>query len=308
MRKVAINGRTVEINDKPVFQRLVLDQGYYLDGIYTAPVVQDIERDVIMSKKAGFNGARLHMKIFEPYLFYYADKLGYILWGEFPNWGLDESNKGALDAMLPEWLAAIERDYNHPSVVCWCPFNETRPSRREELYSTLYTVTKAIDPVRPFIDTSGYVHTSHTDIFDVHDYDQDPSSFRQRHMPLATGEGKVFVNHPDDEEYGGQPYMISEMGGIYWNLDEYLGAGVGGKDNWAAWGYGNNPKSLEEFYQRFEGLMSAMLDNPGISGFCYTQLTDVYQEKNGIYAFDRREKFDMDRICAAVSRKAAIEK
>jgi beta-glucuronidase len=127
-------------------------------------------------------------------------------------------------------------------------------------------------------------------------------------MPLATGEGEVFVNRRDEEKYEGQPYIISEMGGIYWNLDEYLGQGVGGKDNWAAWGYGENPTDMEAFYARFEGLMEAMLDNVGLCGFCYTQLTDVYQEKNGIYAFDRREKFDMDRIRAAVSRKAAIEK
>lgn len=308
MRKIAINGRVIEINDRPVFQRLVLDQGYYPGGIYTAPVVEDIEKDIIMSKNAGFNGARLHMKIFEPYEFYYADKLGYILWGEFPNWGLDESNPAALDAMLPEWLGAIERDYNSPSVVGWCPFNETRDTRREELFRSLYAVTKAIDPIRPFIDNSGYVHTPYTDVYDVHDYDQNTETFRQRHMPLATGEGEVFVNRRDEEKYEGQPYMISEMGGIYWNLDEYLGQGVGGKDNWAAWGYGENPTDMEAFYARFEGLMEAMLDNVGLCGFCYTQLTDVYQEKNGIYAFDRREKFDMDRIRAAVSRKAAIEK
>ncbi|MBR6806841.1 MAG: beta-galactosidase [Clostridia bacterium] len=308
MRKVAVNGKAIEINDRPVFQRLVLDQGYYPDGIYTAPTVQDIEKDIIMSKNAGFNGARLHMKIFEPYEFYYADHMGYILWGEFPNWGLDESDTGALDAMIPDWLASVERDYNSPSVVGWCPFNETRRTRREQLFKNIYTITKAIDPVRPFIDSSGYFHTRYTDVYDVHDYDQNPETFRARHLPLATGEGKVFVNNPDDEKYLGQPYMISEMGGIYWNLDEYHGGGVGGSDNWAAWGYGENPKSLEAFYERFEGLMSAMLSNPGLCGFCYTQLTDVYQEKNGIYAFDRREKFDMDRIRAAVSRKAAIEK
>ncbi len=305
MRKISINGRAVEINDKPVFQRLVLDQGYYPDGIYTAPVVEDMEKDILMSKAAGFNGARLHMKIFEPYTFYYADKLGYILWGEFPNWGLDEKDLGALDSMLPAWLEAIERDYNSPAVVCWCPFNETRDTRRPELFRTLYNVTKAIDPIRPFVDTSGYVHGDVTDIYDVHDYDQNPETLRARHMPLATGEGEVFRNFPDDEKYEGQPYMISEMGGIYWNLDDHLMKG--GKDNWNAWGYGENPKTLEEFYARFEGLMAAMLDNPGMAGFCYTQLTDVFQEMNGIYAFDRREKFDMNRIHAAVARKAAIE-
>lgn len=298
MRSVRINGYAIEINNKPVYQRLVLDQGYYEDGIYTAPTDEDLKRDIELSMAVGFNGARLHMKIFEPRFLYHADKMGYLVWGEFPNWGLDESNAASLLSVLPEWLTELERDYNHPSVVGWCPFNETGARRNKDVFRAVYNTTKAIDPMRPVIDSSGYVHVI-TDIYDVHDYDQNPESFRARYVSLETGEGEVFRNNPHEEVYEGQPYFVSEFGGTYWNIDE---------DPSAAWGYGEAPKSLEEFYTRFEGLINALLDHPKMCAFCYTQLTDVFQEKNGIYAFDRRAKFDPEILRRVMTRKAAIEK
>jgi hypothetical protein len=238
------------------------------------------------------------MKVFEPRFMYHADRLGYILWGEFPNWGLDESNPASLLSILPEWLAEMERDYNDPSIVVWCPFNETGARRNKDVFRTVYAATRAIDPMRPIIDTSGYVHVL-TDIYDVHNYDQNPESFKKAFEPLITGEGQPFVNDPRHETYEGQPYFVSEFGGAYWNLDD---------DHSAAWGYGNAPKTLDEFYERFEGLVNVLLDNPKMCAFCYTQLTDVYQEKNGIYAFDRRAKFDADKLKKIMSRKAAIER
>lgn len=298
MRSVAINGYAIEINHKPVYQRLVLDQGYFPDGIYTATEDSDLAHDIELSKAAGFNGARMHMKIFEPRFLYHADRMGYLLWDEFPNWGLDESNPASLLSILPEWLTEMERDYNHPSVVGWCPFNETGVRRNKDVFRTVYQATRAVDPMRPIIDTSGYVHVI-TDIYDVHNYDQNPESFKKAFEWLETGEGELFVNNPQHEKYEGQPYFVSEFGGTYWNIDE---------DPSAAWGYGQAPKSLEEFYERFEGLINVLLDNPKMCAFCYTQLTDVYQEKNGIYAFDRRAKFDLDRLHKIMSRKAAIEK
>ena len=298
MRSVRINGYAIEINNKPVYQRLVLDQGYYPDGIYTAPTDDDLKRDIELSMAVGFNGARLHMKIFEPRLLYHADKMGYLLWGEFPNWGLDESKAASLLSILPEWLTELERDYNHPAIVGWCPFNETGARRNKEVFRTVYHTTRAIDPMRPIIDTSGYVHVI-TDIYDVHDYDQNPETFRARYVPLETGEGEIFRNNPREEVYEGQPYFVSEFGGTYWNIDE---------DPSAAWGYGQAPKTIEEFYERFEGLINVLLDNSKMCAFCYTQLTDVFQEKNGIYAFDRRAKFDAERLHRIMTRKAAIEK
>lgn len=298
MRSVAINGYAIEINHKPVYQRLVLDQGYFPAGIYTAESDADFVRDIELSKAAGFNGARMHMKVFEPRFIYHADRMGYLLWDEFPNWGLDESNPASLLSIMPEWLTEMERDYNHPSIVGWCPFNETGPNRNKDVFRTMYQATRAIDPMRPIIDSSGYVHVI-TDIYDVHNYEQNPAEFKKAFEALETGEGVPFLNFPKHEVYEGQPYFVSEFGGTYWNIDE---------DPSAAWGYGTAPKTIEEFYERFEGLVNVLLDNPKMCAFCYTQLTDVYQEKNGIYAFDRRAKFDLDRLHKIMSRKAAIEK
>ncbi len=161
----------------------------------------------------------------------------------------------------------------------------------------VYNVTKALDRTRPVIDTSGYVHVV-TDIYDVHDYDQNPETFKARYQPLVTG-GEVFVNRKGREKYQGQPYFVSEYGGIWWN--------PGQKDD-IGWGYGERPKSKEEFLERYEKLTTALLDNPGICAFCYTQLTDVEQEVNGLYTYDRKPKFDPEIIRRINSRKAAIEK
>ncbi|WP_082652157.1 glycoside hydrolase family 2 protein [Gorillibacterium timonense] len=296
MRKVEIHGGAIEINGVPVFQRLILDQGYYPDGIYTAPSDEALEKDIDLAMAAGFNGARLHMKIFEPRLLYHADRKGYLVWGEYPNWGLSESDPRALQAMLPEWIEELERDYNHPAIVGWCPFNETGTGRLASLFRTVYDVTKAIDPTRPVIDTSGYVHAI-TDIYDVHDYDQDPVTFAKRYEALVNG-GEVFQNFPEHETYEGQPYFVSEFGGIYWNETRDDGG----------WGYGQKPADKEEFIYRYEGMINALLDNSKICAFCYTQLTDVMQEQNGLYDFDRQPKFDVAWLHSVNTKKAAIEK
>jgi len=304
MRKVALSKNCLEINDRPVFMRLVLDQGYYPDGIYTAPTDDDLRRDVELSMAVGFNGARLHMKIFEPRLIYWADKLGYLLWGEFENWGLNESKEASFLSVQPEFLAEMERDYNSPAIIGWCPFNETGANRSYDVFRAMYNDIHAYDPVRPVIDSSGWMHVV-TDIYDVHDYNQDPVSFRKRYCEDLVN-GNVFVNFPQHGEvYEGQPYFVSEFGGTFWDIDEKIAEG---NDNRQAWGYGKSPEDMEELYARFDGLVSALLDSPKVCGYCYTQLTDVFQEKNGIFAFDRRAKFDAARLHAIQTKVAAIEK
>lgn len=299
MRKVAIKGNAIEINDRPIYQRLVLDQGYYPDGIYTAPTEEDIKHDIELSMAVGFNGARMHMKVFEPAFSYWADHMGYLIWGEYPNWGLDVSKPAALLSMLPEWLEAVERDYNSPALVGWCPFNETQGDRKASIFTTVYDVTRAIDPMRPIIDSSGWTHADKTDIFDVHDYDQNPVTFAERYKPLITGEGDIYYCRNAAETYKGQPYFVSEFGGTHWDIDS---------DGTEGWGYGNAPKDIDEVYYRIEGFVTALLENPKMCAFCYTQLTDVMQEKNGIYSYDRREKFDRERLYKIMTKKAAIEK
>ena len=297
LRSVSWDGKAMLLNGKPLFQRLILDQGFYPDGIYTAPSDDELRRDIERSMALGFNGARLHQKIFEERFLYWADRLGYLVWGEHASWGLDISSPAGLERFLPEWLEALNRDVSHPAIVGWCPFNETNIRQDSQVLATVYAVTKALDPTRPVIDTSGYVHVV-TDIYDVHNYDQDVAAFTARFAPLAEG-GPAWVNTPGQEQYGGQPYFVSEFGGIWWNPRQTDGK---------AWGYGNRPENEAAFLRRFRGLVDALLDNPAICAFCYTQLTDVEQEVNGLYTYDRQVKFPPEQIRAIVSREAAIER
>ncbi len=325
LRSISIDGKAVKINGKPIFQRLVLDQGYYPESIMTAPSDEALVQDIELSKAAGFNGARLHQKVFEERFLYHADRLGYIVWGEFGDWGCghfgppDGEHQQPTASYITQWLEALERDYSHPSIVGWCPLNETWQSITDDITVLddvtrgMYLATKAMDTTRPVLDASGYSHRiMGADVYDSHDYTQDPETFRTRHAGLA--EDDPYVNSPAQWNvaarfggnarwsvpYAGQPYFVSEFGGIWWNPRA--------KEGEDSWGYGERPKNIEEFYDRFERFCAILLDDPNMFGYCYTQLTDIYQEQNGIYGFDRSSKFDMDRIRAAQIREAAIEK
>lgn len=307
IRRIDIDGYHVRINGKSVFQRLILDQGFYPDGIYTAPTDEALKHDIELSMNLGFNGARLHEKVFEERFLYYADKMGYLVWGEYPNWGLDHSDPMVLHTYMPEWLESVERDYNHPSIIGWCPYNETPDGQIDSNISVVYLATKALDSTRPVIDTSGWRHIGKTDIYDIHNYNQDPNFFRELKAKHLAGE--PFVNDMNLKRgfgYDGKlPYMVSEYGGIKWiaQMDE-------NNDRKVSWGYGNAPKSIEEFCDRYCGITAAIMDIPTIMGFCYTQLTDVEQEQNGLYYYDRTLKFPneiYDKIRKTNSAKAAIE-
>jgi beta-galactosidase/beta-glucuronidase len=297
MRTIQLDPPAILLNRRPVFQRLVLDQGYYPDGIYTAPSDEALRRDIELSQAMGFNGARLHQKVFEERFLYWADRLGYLVWGEYPNWGLDHSHPEALERMLPEWLEVVARDLNHPSIIGWCPFNETNARQRRELLRAIYQATKAADPTRPVIDTSGYVHVE-TDVDDCHDYSQDPAVLAEHSRAFAAG-GQPWRNDPEhDAPHRGQPFFVSEYGGIWWNP---------GQQDDKAWGYGDRPKNEEEFLARYRALTETLLFHPRMCGFCYTQLYDVEQEVNGLYTYHRRPKFDPALIRAINRQKAAIE-
>lgn len=292
MRKVHWADNVFYLNNEPYFLRLVLDQGFYPDGVWTAPSDADLKRDIEMSMAAGFNGARLHQKVFEERFHYWADKLGYLTWGETSSWGANTNNIESARNFFPEWTEIVVRDRNHPSIVAWTPFNETweRPvdsdaaMQHDRLLTDAYNLTRKLD-YRPINDTSGNYHVV-TDLWTVHNYDQNPETFAQY---FEIKDGKYPQLDPRREvAYGGQPFFIDEYGGIKW-ID-----GAQFANN--SWGYGEGPKTLEEFYTRLEGLTDVILAVPYMSGYCYTQLTDVEQEQNGIYNYDRSTKFDMDRI------------
>jgi len=305
LREVRLEGMKFMLNDRSVFQRMVLDQGFYPDGIYTAPSDEALLNDINLSLAVGFNGARLHEKVFESRFLYHCDRLGYIVWGEYPNWGFDHNSPQATERYLNEWAEAVERDFNHPAIIGWCPFNETwgysEARSCNTLLSTIYKYTKTVDPTRVVIDTSGNYH-SVTDIYDVHDYNQDPVSFKANYDAFIEGGefydrvNNSFKHDSLTQQYKGEPVFMSEYGGIRWNISGREG-----------WGYGEAPKTGEEYIERFTKLADALLDNPKFMGLCYTQLYDVEQELNGVYTYERAPKFDPDIFKAVLSRKAAIE-
>lgn len=308
MREISVSGNKILLNGKSIFQRLVLDQGYYEGGIYTPFNAEEFEKDIALAQAAGFNGARMHMKVFDPAYIAAADRAGFLLWEEYPVWGLDYEKKGIFEAVAAPWREVIERDISAPSIIVWCPFNETWSTKIKELLSNICLMTKSLDPSRPVIDTSGFVHLCDDnvfDIYDVHDYEQEPDVFKTHYSPLIDGKGEVFINTPEGTHYDGKkPYFVSEYGGTFWEDDQSL---EDGKNQTEAWGYGDRPKNAEEFLRRFKALSEILLENPEICGFCYTQLTDVMQEKNGLFRFNRDPKFDIEHISNIISKKAAIE-
>jgi beta-galactosidase/beta-glucuronidase len=321
LRAVSVQGKAVLLNGRPRFQRLVLDQGWYPDGLMTAPSDEALVRDIELAMEAGFNGARLHQKVFEERFLYHADRLGYLVWGEFGDWGCEVGgssgdNQQPDASFVAQWLEAVERDYSHPSIVGWCPLNETyqklhdRMTRLDDVTRAMFLATKAMDTTRPVIDASGYSHrVLETDIYDSHTYEQDPAALRQLLSGLAKDE--PFVNTHESgaaysTPYRGVPYFVSEFGGIWW--DPEAAAGQSGTDRNLSWGYGDRVRNEEEFHERFAGLTGVLLEDPNMFGYCYTQLTDVFQEQNGVYRFDRGTKLDIGRIREAQSRPAAIER
>ncbi len=306
LRDIKLDGFRFLLNGKSVFQRLVLDQGFYKDGIYTAPDDAAMINDIEISMSCGFNGARLHQKVFEPRFLYHCDRLGYMVWGEYPNWGLNYSDPQSVDIFLDEWREAVLRDFNHPSVIGWCPFNETWDYKGKKQYngllSAVYRFTKSVDCTRPCIDTSGNFHVI-TDIYDVHDYSYDTKLFRSNYDKLMS-DGELYEHvlndNPGRQKYRGEPVFMSEYGGIKWVSDQSI----------KSWGYGVDVKTPEEFLARYKGLTEALLENSRMLGFCYTQLYDIEQEQNGLFTYERKKKFD-DGIYVKIreinTEKAAVE-
>ncbi len=306
MREVCLDGMKFMLNGKPCFMRMVLDQGFYPDGIYTARDDETLKNDITISKAVGFDGARLHQKVFEKRFIYHCDKEGYIVWGEHANWGINYTNGIAQQNFTSEWLEILERDFNSPAIIGWCPFNETwgyiEKDTPHKFMEIVYKLTKLYDSTRPCIDTSGNFHLKEKEIHDVHDYEQNVEAFRGYYAKIGEGIVNCQINRkypPNTQPYHGEPVFVSEYGGIKWAPESMNG-----------WGYGDAPKSLEEFIERYCGLTEVLVDNPYIMGACYTQLYDVEQEQNGLYYYDRTPKFSpeiIEKLRASMQKKAAIE-
>ncbi|HEY6690247.1 MAG TPA: glycoside hydrolase family 2 TIM barrel-domain containing protein [Rubrobacter sp.] len=303
MRKIEAKDGEVFLNDRPLYQRLVLDQGYFPGGILTAPTDEDLRRDIELAKEMGFNGARKHQKVEDPRWLFWADTLGFLVWGEMAN--AYQYSPDYVRHMTAEWQEAVMRDYNHPCIIAWVPMNESwgvpnlasDKSQIEHLLA-LYHLTHSLDPTRPVVSNDGWEHAI-TDLCTIHDY-RDAEAVA---MSYATPESAVAAepaNRPvyvAGYAYRGEPMLITEFGGIAFSGDE---SGAEG------WGY-STVADADEFLERYTSLVEALLRSSTIQGFCYTQLTDVEQEVNGLLTYDRRPKANLTPIREITARPKLLD-
>ncbi len=296
-REVTAEHGKVLLNGDPVFLKMVLDQGYWPDSILTPPTDEAIQYDIRMAKEMGFNGARKHQKLEDPRYLYWADRLGFLVSSEMANaYQFDDTY---VERFTREWAAAVARDYNHPSIIIWAPINESwgvpdlRDPRQQNHLKSLYTLTHSLDATRLAIDNEGWEHTGTTDLFAIHDYTRTGELLYEKYKDVA----KAGFGVPDDGraallpgyQYNGSPVALSEFGGIAF-------IPPGHRAPAEAWGYSGVEKTADAALERLRGLYSAIARIPGFAGLCYTQLTDVEQEINGLMTYDRKPKFDAKRL------------
>jgi hypothetical protein len=286
--------RTVEaregmfwLNGHPYVQRLILDQGYFPGGLLTAAADEGLRRDIELAKEMGFNGARKHQKVEDPRWLYWADTLGFLVWGEMPNF--HEHSAAAESRMASEWTEAVLRDRDHPSIVAWVPLNESfgfagvEPGAQARFQNRLYRLTHELDGSRLVMSNDGWQHTV-SDLCTLHDY-APAAILRRRYSNLASALEAGAREQPPylpGFDHRGEPVVVSEFGGV--SL-----AGSGG------FGY-TQAADGEHLLRTYADMVEALMQPGPVVGFCYTQLTDIEREQNGLLTFDRRPKVPPDLV------------
>ena len=297
LRSVATQRDRIVLNNRPYPLRLVLDQGYWPETGLSAPDDAALKRDVELARAMGFNGVRKHQKLEDPRFLYWADVLGLLVWTEMPS--AYRFTKESVERVTREWTAAIDRDYSHPCVMAWVPVNESWgvpnlpdiPAERHYV-QTLYHLTRTLDASRPVIGNDGWESVA-TDIVGIHDYDHDAERLARRYhahdeLPRIFRRerpgGRLLVLEGD--RHAELPIILSEFGGIALSPEK------------KTWGY-SRVSTEAEFAVQYEKLMAAVHSIGLLSGFCYTQFTDTYQEANGLLYADRRPKMPLEQMRAA---------
>ena len=302
LRSVHILRDRFMLNGRPYVLRMVLDQGYWPDTFLAAPSDAALKRDVELVKAMGFNGVRKHQKIEDPRYLYWADKLGLMVWEEMPS--AYRFTRTAIKRMVREWSEAIDRDYSHPCIIVWVPFNEswgvpelTSAQKQRHAVQALYHLTKTLDATRPVIGNDGW-ESSATDIIGIHDYDCNIEHIRHRYGAEVKPDQLFDRRRPggriltlDGYPHKGQPIMLTEFGGIAFQHQQTAGTEK-------IWGYTAAPDA-ETFALSFEQLMHTVIHTALFSGFCYTQFADTFQEANGLLNADRTPKIPLERIATA---------
>jgi beta-galactosidase/beta-glucuronidase len=302
LRSAHVNRDRFMINGRPYPLRMVLDQGYWPDTLMTAPSDDALRRDVELAKAMGFNGVRKHQKIEDPRYLYWADRLGLLVWEEMPS--AYRFSSLAIKRTVREWAEVIARDYSHPCIIVWVPFNEswgvpnlTSTQAHRNAVEALYHLTRTFDSTRPVIGNDGW-EASATDILGIHDYDCDPSHLQTRYGGLTPPPELFDRRRPggriltlDGYPHRGQPIVLTEFGGIAYPKCAEKGVRT-------TWGY-SKADNDEEFLQRYQQLLAVVNDTAMFSGFCYTQFADTFQEANGLLCADRTPKVPLEQIAAA---------
>ncbi len=306
MREISIQNGDILLNGEPLYQRLILDQGYWENSHLTPPNDEALVEDLKAIIALGYNGLRKLQKIEDARFFYHCDNMGILAWCEMPSmYAFDDFS---LQNFTEQWVKIVKQNYNHPSVIVWTAFNESwgvpeiRINKKEQHFTqAIYHITKAIDNTRPVIVNDGWEHTI-SDIITLHDYEETGEVLYKRYSEQLKQmrEGKAYNCHSrktfaDGFEYHGQPIIISEFGGIAYDGVSY--------DGESGWGYGNKVNSETEFIARFDAIVKAIQDLDCCVGFCYTQLTDVQQEVNGLLDINRNNKVSSEEVKRINERK-----
>lgn len=295
VRKIETTNKIL-LNENEIYLKMILDQGYWDKSHLTIPSVDAIEKDIEIVKKYGFNGIRKHQKIEDERFLYYCDMKGILVFCEMPS--MYEFNDESITAFTNEWMKVIKQNYNHPSIITWVPFNESwgvkeivTNVKMQSFVNSIFYLTKAYDCNRLVIGNDGYEHTL-SDIITIHDYKQDADLIKEDYCDDVINNeiinnNKAFngkhILFSNNYKYHNQPIIISEYGGIALSSDK-------------GWGYGKMVNSEDEFFKRFESITNAFKNIGYIYGYCYTQLTDVQQEINGLVTIDRKDKFSKNVI------------
>ncbi len=292
LRDICIENSNILLNGEPFYQRLILDQGYWEESHLTPPDEEALIKDIDAIIAMGYNGVRKHQKVEDERFLYWCDVKGLLVWSEmgaayhYSDAGVEEFTK--------EWMEIVQQNYSHPCIITWTPFNESwgiggikRNKTHQHFTEAIYYLTKAFDPYRPVIVNDGWEHTI-SDIITLHDYEEKGDIFYNRYTNhkeeilensvFHCGFRSAFAN---GYEYKGQPIIISEFGGIAFNED-------------GGWGYGNKVKDKDDFISRFDSITTAIKKLPYVCGYCYTQVSDVQQEINGLLDAKRNYKIESE--------------
>jgi len=304
LRDIELREGSVWLNDKPVYLAMVLDQGYWPESYLAAPSDASMRSDVEWIKRFGFNGARKHQKIEDPRWLYWCDRLGLLVWEEMPN--AREWSSQAEERLAAEWKRAVQRDHNHPCIIAWVPVNESMgfPKLRQHhpgqfaFLERMVAMTRQLDPIRPVIDNDGWEHTDITDICAIHDYTPTAALLRERYQEASGGGAlppHVWIGNKPlfvlGSRYRGQPVMLTEVGGFLMTPPD-----VPPEKRDLLYRFYGSVGTPEELLAKYRDLMEGIAALRFVAGFCYTQLTDIEQEINGLLTYDRRPKIPPEKI------------